>query len=424
MALESDVLWVSGTSGDDQIRIARDGRSWSLSNHGWTTRLHGMPRSIYLKANAGDDRVTLDTSVHIPASLYGNAGHDTLVGGSGNDSLYGHHGNDLLIGGPGDDLLVSLGGGLRDTLDGGAGVDSFWLDAGGSERVLDVSPAENRAATVHRIGAFESIRGTAVTREVDGVRRNLPDPRSAHAGGKWANFASRPLFSEAGPLADDVRQGALGNCYVHAPLSAIAGSNPRRLRETVADLGDGTYAVQLHRPGGRKVFYRVDADLPVVNHPSQSPVNAGLGAAGALWVAVVEKAFAFHRAAVGSYESIGTGGWFDETFASLGVTSHADRWIAEFRSSSDVLNRIADELAAGRVVVVGTRASAGREDAMLVDAHAYAVVKVDRAGQTVVVRNPWGVDGGRRRSGVDDGYVALSGAQLSRGSFAFTTARV
>lgn len=68
--------------------------------------------------------------------LYGEAGDDTIQGGDGNDSLYGGLGDDAIDGGLGGDLLD--GGNGRDTLDGrpdgavntligGAGADTFFV---------------------------------------------------------------------------------------------------------------------------------------------------------------------------------------------------------------------------------------------------------------------------------------------------------
>src|SRR3712207_7154111 len=47
---------------------------------------------------------------------------------------------------------------------------------------------------------------------------NLPDPAVTDARMGYANFADRPLFSDAGPMPDDVIQGAIGDCYALAVL--------------------------------------------------------------------------------------------------------------------------------------------------------------------------------------------------------------
>ena len=59
--------------------------------------------------------------------IHGRRRDDRLIGGAGNDKLYAGRGSDLLEGGEGDDQLHSGPGGT-DTLDGGPGNDTCWVD--------------------------------------------------------------------------------------------------------------------------------------------------------------------------------------------------------------------------------------------------------------------------------------------------------
>ncbi|CCI09447.1 beta strand repeat-containing protein [Microcystis aeruginosa] len=68
-----------------------------------------------ISGNAGDDRI------------YGEDGNDVLNGGVGNDQLYGGNGNDLLNGDSGHDYFTSDEGN-NDTINGGAGSDSYHAD--------------------------------------------------------------------------------------------------------------------------------------------------------------------------------------------------------------------------------------------------------------------------------------------------------
>ena len=152
---------------------------------------------------------------------------------------------------------------------GGAGSDSCWCDAPATETISDLDGAESAAGHVHRISAYYACTiddGSTVTSlGAPGLSRNgmsLADPvRESGDGGLLANFAANPLFSTAGPSRDDIDQGSVGDCYFVAALSAIAGTNPDVIRQTVADLGDGTYAVNFHGVFGTGVYVRVDADL-------------------------------------------------------------------------------------------------------------------------------------------------------------------
>jgi hypothetical protein len=424
VALQSSILWISGTDQADRILISRSGGEWSISNGDWKRKIVGTVTRLNIKAGAGNDVVAIHSSVAVPTRVFGNSGDDTLSGGAGADSLYGHGGNDALLGNAGDDLLIALGGGLKDSVAGGAGVDSFWIDSGSSEKLTDVTTAETDANAVHRVGAFQNVGSHLISKEVNDAKINLPDPTSNHVGGRWNSFSAVPLFSSGGPKLDDVRQGALDNCYFHAPLASIAARDPRRVREAIADLGDGTFAVRFERSGA-SIYYRVDADLPVYDWSSETPVYAQ-HAGKALWAALLEKAFTLFRSGKNSYASIGNGGWFSETFGALGVSS-GDRFIGEFRSGIGAIEQIEIELAAGKMVTLAT-ASGDFGRSTLVGAHAYSAIKVIRNSdgiKSLVVRNPWGIDGGAVASGNSgDGYITLSSSQLRAGVFAFSVARV
>ena len=54
--------------------------------------------------------------------------------------------------------------------------------------------------------------------------------------------------------------------------------------------------------------------------------------------------------------------------------------------------------------------NAPAQNAPLIGSHAYEVVSTN--GTTVVLRNPWGVDGAGHDSNVNDGYVTVTAAQL------------
>lgn len=117
-----------------------------------------------------------------------------------------------MYGDAGDDLIVAVGGGA-DTVYGGAGLDSFWGD--GSDTIADASAAETAAAGVHRITAFYQPTDDpdqAVSLEIAG--QDLVDPVADYA---YRSYASTPLFVD-GPEYNDIRQGAVGDCYFMASL--------------------------------------------------------------------------------------------------------------------------------------------------------------------------------------------------------------
>ena len=103
-----------------------------------------------ISGDAGNDVLTVDTSVTTGARLSGGDGRDTLTGGAGNDWLHGGAGNDVVDGGRGNDQLfgsagrdlllgkngndILVGGTGNDTINGGSGSDT--ADGGAGNDLL------------------------------------------------------------------------------------------------------------------------------------------------------------------------------------------------------------------------------------------------------------------------------------------------
>jgi hypothetical protein len=414
----ADALFVSGTRQADTIHIRRDGRKL-IVNDGQRDRVFRGPfSSISIEGRAGADRIRLARNVDVPAVLHGGGGCDTLAGGRGDDSLYGQAGRDVLIGRLGDDTLVAVGGTAGDRLVGGDGLDSFWLDDALTETLADASADELDAAAVHRISAFASYAAwdghdwTTASTDTLLLGQNLADPLM-DASYSTANVAKLPLFGRSGPLADDIEQGWRGDCYFLAVLASAASHDPNLIRQSVASLGDGTYAVRFHT-AGQEHFVRVDGDLPAISRDDGAGLpwlaNAGLGHDGSTWVAIMEKAWACFRTGYASYADI-DGGWMSEVYDALDL-SWADLPIDD---TAAALDRIAAELADGNSVTLGTLWGA-EWHSPLVGAHAYTIIAVTEdaaGGKTLVLRNPWAIDGYGSLDGCDDGYVQVSPAQFA-----------
>jgi len=409
-------LRVTGTDGDDVIGVALTASGVEVRdvNGAAVTVFGGTYRSVRVDGGAGNDAVLVDPSMTLPVALFGGAGNDTLTGGSGNDRLYGGDGDDALDGAAGDDVLVAIGGGAADVSTGGSGYDSFWLDAARkADPVMDLTPDELLGGTLHRVGAFYTGADATSAEKLAARAPNpdgadLRDPSITDPTFAYAHFADYPLFPDAGPTGADVEQGAVGDCYLMSVFMSVADRNPSRIRQTVADLGDGTYAVQFGL-GRAKKFVRVDGDLPAYVGHSQIPGYANLGTGRSMWVAVMEKAYAeYRKGGAGGYDGLDAG-WMREAYAALGVASRTVR----ARTSDALMRYLQLELSAGRSVTVGTVA-APSADVPLVGSHAYSVVSLDTdaSGNPVSIRlrNPWGVDGAGS-DGADDGFVTVTGLQ-------------
>lgn len=291
---------LSGSGGDDFI-VGGYGQD-VIRGYGGNDVLWGSGGSDDIYGGEGDD------------ILKGHGGADHLYGGNGEDALYGGSGADWLSGGNDADTLVAIGGGI-DTIVGDAGNDFFWVDS--DDQLSDVSIAEGFGGWVNQVSSYYaySYNGGTLTTPVakDLTNYDLPDPLPEMTGVHLENFADRPLFRAGGPHKEDVLQGSVGDCFILGPLSAVADATPDSIRKLVVDLDDGTYVVrQFRTEGGTPEYVRVDADL--WTNSMNQPVYAKLGLGEqALWVPIVEKAFAFFRNKTGSYAAIdggnsGTGG--------------------------------------------------------------------------------------------------------------------
>jgi hypothetical protein len=293
-----------------------------------------------------------------------------------------------------------------DSLYGGTGRDSFWLDTDPNEKIFDLSPREAQTGSVHRVANFAALRVDGVTfyPPKSQLGQRFTDP-VAGEGTVYRAFSNRPLFSSAGPSADDVFQGNTGDCYFLAVLSSVASASPLRISEAMVDLGDGTYGVRLYR-NGVETFLRVDNDLAVRSPTSSTPVYAKFGAGGSMWVPILEKAFAYFRSNAGTYESI-SGGWMDEVYRALNLTPGGSG-----TASTDTLKLLAKQIASGKSVTYAVKTVP--QGAPLVGNHAYMLSNVltDENGEvtSVVLRNPWGFDGAGN-DGKNDGYVTLTAQQ-------------
>lgn len=356
-----------------------------------------------LIGSGGDDRMWGGAGDDL---LRGMDGNDQLVGEDGNDRLNGGAGADLMWGGAGDDVLVGIDDGTADYADGGAGRDVIWVDKTGasSDRVYGTEAGDK----VQYVTAFRN----GADRTLDGDR--LADP-ALKSGAEYRTVAGHPLFSAAGPKATDVRQGSLNDCWLLAGLGAIATDSPHTLRQNLVDFDDGTYGVRLGDG-----FYRVDNDLPV-RPGTSTAAYAGPGAGGSMWVAIAEKAYAYHRTGQNSYASV-EWGWAVEVNRAFGATAPGDRTFASYASAATLANEIYARWNRGEAVTVGVTAARGAAatGAPLHMDHTYMVTSVVRNSAGVVtaitLRNPWGRDGigndGAGNDGSDDGYVTVTPDQI------------
>ncbi|MCS7020427.1 MAG: calpain family cysteine protease [Gemmataceae bacterium] len=271
------------------------------------------------------------------------------------------------------------------------------------------------------INAVEAFANPGADRTLDGDQ--LPDPALLPSDSPTENFyyerfIGRPLFGPDGPKMDDIRQGALGDCWFLASLGSMAFANPNSIRSMVVDFGDGTYGVRFG-----STFYRVDSDLPVYRYGDQFLSYTAFGHGGSMWAPIVEKAFAFHRVpGANSYSSIEGGFTIDAYNAFQLPGTGAIAFHGSYSLGLPYFGNAAS-LGAGiksllyppdpnvrYAVTIGIHIST---TGYLISNHQYIVTGVDLDGVTgqvinVHLRNPWQTDGGTLAYGnPSDGNIVV-----------------
>jgi hypothetical protein len=384
-----------GTDQADTLIVSQTADKVTLTTKTGSTDYAGRFTAVTFYGFGGDDTIRTTHSVTATVTIRGGAGNDSIfVAGTGTATVYGD---------AGDDLIVTVGGGAA-VVYGGDGLDSFWVDS--ADRVADTAAAETAAASVHSITRFYQPTGDpakAVSLEIDG--QDIVDPTAAYA---YRSFASSPLFVD-GPEYNDIRQGAVGDCYFMAALASLAQTDPMTLQQMVAPMGDGTYAVRFYGANGVANYVRVDASLPAYG---STPAYGRLSPEGEIWVAMAEKAYAQFRSGSNSYASLNSG-WMEPVYKA--VTNAATGTV--YTTIASLANYIGNQLNAGHAL---TAASVSNPVGPAVGGHAYMIKAVDTSdGQSyVTVYNPWGFDGASWDSNSGDGLLRMTLATFQQNFFA------
>lgn len=251
-------------------------------------------------------------------------------------------------------------------------------------------------------------------------KTKAPDPYAYRKNDRGAK-----LYGPNGIQASDVRQGAIGDCYLASALCAVAGTRPDAIKNAIKDNGDGTYSVRFYELGydGKKTAHvqTVDADL-AHNGDRVAYANSTETVDGKefmeLWPSILEKAYAAWK---GSYDAIGNGGNSGDVITAL--TGEACRSAATAGAgANDPL--WARMLKASQEKRPMTASTGGEEDPRYKDPaagvygwHAYTVMGVaekkvgDKTERQVTMRNPWA----KRRRNADAAAVGDSAGNATGG---------
>ena len=119
-------LEVRGGSGADAITIdfTNEGNRVAVFDNGKIRRFDRTDiGQIIILGRGGNDAITLNSTVTLGASVYGEAGHDTISGGAARDRIFGGDGHDRINGGVGSDVLRGELG--NDVIHGNGGLDTM-----------------------------------------------------------------------------------------------------------------------------------------------------------------------------------------------------------------------------------------------------------------------------------------------------------
>src|SRR5687768_10334356 len=153
--LKAGVLTVKGTAKAEVVAITVAAGKLTVKEGAVVTKFAlGQVDKIVVSAAAGNDKVTVASTVARPCSLLGGAGNDTLTGGAAADTLRGGLGNDVLNGGNGADFLYGEGG--LDRSNGGAGDDTF-KDVGGAGDTINGGAGHDFSESEHPFDVETSI---------------------------------------------------------------------------------------------------------------------------------------------------------------------------------------------------------------------------------------------------------------------------
>lgn len=422
--LSGAVLTVEGTSGSDSIAFWQSNSRISIA--GLSILVGGSPAAsvassvvtrIVVNAGAGNDSVWLNQDkygaqrITQPAQidggngndyLAGGWGNDSITGGAGNDTISGYFGNDQLNGGDGDDDLsggdgidVLTGWAGNDRLSGDAGNDSLngnsgndTLQGGDGNDVLSGDADNDRL-----LGGA----GTDILRGGDGVDYLDAGSRGEDADGSAGYDLNVYAWAIGGEKATDVAQQYAPTCSFLASLIALTRDHAADLDAGITYQGNDYYGVRLFRANSNQwVTMQVKYDGSYLTYDAL-PVGEGK-----FWVVLYQRAWVKERQAQGLLAE----SWPDESLTAL-TGRPAAGWIypdvASLRHDFDLhLNMIA-----------GTKTTVVAISSKLITNHAYTIVGFTAAND-IILRNPWGIDGGAVASGIaSDGLITLTWAEFA-----------
>jgi hypothetical protein len=229
-------------------------------------------------------------------------------------------------------------------------------------------------------------------------------------------YSNKDLYGKSGhPVASDIKQGQLGDCYLLASMGSLAFQQPALIESAIRyDAERESFRVSLYEAqrnllGFKKEPKKVDVEVTqadlAADFARTGNIPAPLSSSPpAVWPAVIETAYAKHAARSGEtledgFDRIDNGGWPKDALFSLSGAP-ADQLTGsrlKHQKLSDVYEDLKHDLDEHRPIVLSTNpVNLTKEDGLLSSdndaGHAYMVEGIRKVDDQVKItlRNPWG----------------------------------
>ena len=200
-----------------------------------------------------------------------------------------------------------------------------------------------------------------------------------------------------------MRQGSIGDCYLHAVLGSLVAQDPTALNNMIRTRTNGSYDVTF--PGQKTVNVDALTDGEIALY--------GSAGRNGLWLPILEKAFGKIRGDTIVPADAAEGGHLSESTRIM--TGHEpDTDALLFSSNAELERKLSDAMANKRAVSADSFPGffSDRDDGIVLG-HAFSVIGHDPAKHTITLRNPWGHQEfedakGAPRDGIDDGIFTMT----------------
>ena len=379
----------------DEIRMRRRGADGSVGD--WVTiTAHGISAQDTRSAIVNLDRVTLESKPDGTVEVGTNTDRPVTEPGAKVRFTNSRTGEKF-------DMTAN---------DAGSVPQGFKLKGRpGDTFAVSVTDGRNDAALSKLAGTVRVPGGSGGASGVD-----LPDPTLVHDDKGYTEVRFHgPLFKD-GPTGEDVRQGAIGDCYFPATFSAIAHSDPQAIKDMIRENPDGTYTVRFFKNGLKSSPKEVTVDGDLYTRFSGTPLygttfgNSNSPDSLEMWFPIIEKAYAQFKG--GSYDKIGQGGNPGDLMnEALGTESsdfyipggNADRLFAKIKDGESKNLPMA-------AVTFGEKQDRLYQNTGIYSDHTYSIYGTAEEGgkKYVILRNPWGEsEPGYGSDGKNDGIFKL-----------------